>query len=96
MKRIVLSVAFLFGLVRPAAAQKPEPKFIADTLVVEAEGIYETDPDLATLTFDVSSQDKELKRAYDNESPIAKLRRSIARSACVISVPALPSNPQSA
>jgi len=66
MKRIVLSVAFLCALARPAAAQKPEPKFIADTLVVEAEGTYETDPDLATLTFDVSSQDKELKRAYDN------------------------------
>ena len=38
MKQIVLSIAFLFVLVRPAAAQKPEPKFIADTLVVEAEG----------------------------------------------------------
>jgi uncharacterized protein YggE len=66
MKRIVLSAAFLCALARPASAQKPEPKFIADTLVVEAEGTYETDPDLATLTFDVSSQDKELKRAYDN------------------------------
>jgi uncharacterized protein len=65
MKQIVLSMAFL-ALARPATAQKPEPKFIADTLVVEAEGTYETDPDLATLTFDVSSQDKELKRAYDN------------------------------
>ncbi|HVH70593.1 MAG TPA: SIMPL domain-containing protein, partial [Candidatus Dormibacteraeota bacterium] len=42
--------------------------FIADTLVIQAEGIYETDPDLATLTFDVSAQDKDLKQTYDRAS----------------------------
>jgi len=65
MKQIVLSLAFLGLLARPAGAQVPEVKFIADTLVVQAEGTYATDPDLATLTFDVSSQEKDLKRAYD-------------------------------
>ena len=49
-------------------AQNPEIKFIADTLVVEADGVYESDPDLATVTFQISSQEKELKRAYDSAS----------------------------
>ena len=56
----------LFVLFAPllAAAQQPEVKFIADTLVVQAEGSYESDPDLAIMTFDISSQEKELKEAY--------------------------------
>lgn len=45
-------------------AQAPELKFIADTLVVQADGTYEADPDLATLTFRIFSQEKELKQAY--------------------------------
>ena len=45
-------------------AQQPEVKFIADTLVVQAEGSYESDPDLAILAFDVTTQEKELKEAY--------------------------------
>jgi len=58
MKRMILSLTFLGLLARPAAAQSPEIKFIADTLVVQAEGTFEVDPDLATLTFDVSSRGK--------------------------------------
>jgi hypothetical protein len=46
-------------------AQTPELKFIADTLVVQAQGTYKADPDLATMTFDVFAQDKDLKHAYD-------------------------------
>src|ERR1700757_4821634 len=49
-------------------AQQPEVKFIADTLVVQAEGSYEADPDLAIMTFDVTSQEKELKEAYAKAS----------------------------
>lgn len=48
-----------------AFAQTPEPKFIAETLVVQAEGTYEADPDLATMTFQIFSQEKELRKAYD-------------------------------
>src|SRR5579864_428414 len=60
----------LFVLVAPllGAAQQPEVKFIADTLVVQAEGSYESDPDLAIMTFDISSQEKELKEAYAKAS----------------------------
>lgn len=47
-----------------ASAQAPELKFIADTLVVQADGIYESDPDLATMTFRIFAQEKELKKAY--------------------------------
>lgn len=50
---------------RPIAAQAPEIKFIADTQVVQADGTYQADPDLATLAFDISAQDKELKQTYD-------------------------------
>jgi uncharacterized protein YggE len=52
----------------PAHSQNPEIKFIADTLVVQADGSYQADPDLATLTFDVTAQDKELKPTYDRAS----------------------------
>lgn len=45
-------------------AQTPEVKFIADTLVVQADGTYEADPDLATMTFQIFSQDKDIKQAY--------------------------------
>lgn len=48
-----------------ANAQTPELKFIADTLVVQADGTYEADPDLAKMTFHIFSQEKELKKAYD-------------------------------
>jgi len=51
-----------------AQGQNPEVKFIADTLVVQAEGSYETDPDVATLTFAISAQDKELKQTYGRAS----------------------------
>lgn len=44
--------------------QNQQIKFVADTLIVEAEGTYETDPDVAELAFDVSAQEKELKSAY--------------------------------
>jgi uncharacterized protein len=46
------------------AQQNEQPKFIADTLVLQANGTYEAEPDLATLTFDISSQDKDLTQAY--------------------------------
>src|ERR1051326_3213140 len=60
----------LFVLLAPmlAIAQQPEIKFIADTLVVQAEGKYESDPDLAIMAFDVASQEKELKDAYAKAS----------------------------
>lgn len=66
MKPMILSLSLIFLISLPCAAQNPEVKFIADTLVVQAEGQYEADPDLATLSFHISSQEKELKRAYDN------------------------------
>src|ERR1700690_265003 len=76
MKRIVMVAALLCALGRTGGAQAPEIKFIADTLVVQAEGSYEADPDLATLTFDISSQDKDLKKAYDTAT--ASMQRIVA------------------
>ena len=72
MKRTLFSISlavtcFFFSSL-PASAQNPDIKFIADTLVIQAEGTYESDPDLATLTFDISAQDKELKQTYERAS----------------------------
>jgi uncharacterized protein YggE len=68
MKRMAcaLVVVCLFGGI--LRAQNPDIKFIAETLVVQADGTYKADPDLATLTFDISSQDKELRTTYDRAS----------------------------
>jgi uncharacterized protein YggE len=65
MKNCLLLVAVLLPWGSHAYAQSPDVKFIADTLVVQADGKYEADPDLATMTFHIFSQEKELKRAYD-------------------------------
>jgi len=65
MKLRICSAVFFFLAAVTAFAQTPELKFIADTLVVQADGTYDADPDLATLTFQIFAQDKDLKRAYD-------------------------------
>jgi len=61
---------FLTGCVVAAKGQQQhqDVKFVADTLIVQAEGSYEADPDLATLSFDVSAQEKDLKSAYGKAS----------------------------
>ncbi|HUJ39870.1 MAG TPA: SIMPL domain-containing protein [Candidatus Acidoferrales bacterium] len=68
MKQTGLYVCLLLFAVPALRAQNPEPKFIAETLVVQAEGSYESDPDLATLTFAISSQEKDLSTAYGKAS----------------------------
>jgi uncharacterized protein YggE len=68
MKRAALCFCLLLVSAFTCKAQSSEIKFIADTLVIQADGTFEADPDLATLTFDISSQDKELKPAYDKAS----------------------------
>lgn len=63
--KVILGAA-LCVTARPVSAQQQVgAKFVQDTIVVEAEGSFEADPDLATLTFDVTSQDKDMKKAYD-------------------------------
>jgi uncharacterized protein YggE len=86
MKRIALCLFSVFVLALTSKAQSPEVKFIADTLVVQAEGTFETDPDLATLAFDISSQDKDLKPTYDKASQamqkIVALAEKMFRAEC--------------
>ncbi len=59
-----LCLSFVLLAYLQMRAQTPEVKLIADTLVVQAEGSYEADPDVATVTFNISSREKELKDAY--------------------------------
>ena len=68
MKRIVCALVVVCSACLTARAQNPDIKFIAETLVVQADGTYQADPDLATLTFDISAQDKELRTTYDRAS----------------------------
>jgi uncharacterized protein YggE len=68
IKRIALCLTPILLFAITTMAQGPDIKYIADTLVVQADGTYEADPDLATLTFDISSQDKDLKPTYDKAS----------------------------
>jgi len=79
MPRFALGSVLLVLFALPTRAQNSDVKFIADTLVVQADGSYETDPDLATLTFDMSSQDKELKPAY--ETAAQAMQRIVALAA---------------
>lgn len=65
---ILLAATYILLSSLPVLAQNPDIKFIADTLVIQADGTYESDPDLATLTFNISAQDKELKQTYDRAS----------------------------
>lgn len=65
MKRVLMAWGLVLAGAMAARAQTTEVKFIADTVVVQAEGSYEADPDLATLAFDISTQDKDMKKAYD-------------------------------
>lgn len=71
---LVVALLFASGL----SAQNPDVKFIADTLVVQADGKFEADPDLATLTFSVFAQDKNLKQTYDRASQSMKKIADIA------------------
>lgn len=64
MNRTGLSFALLLLVASPAFSQTEPVKFVADTLVVQSTGTFEAQPDLATLTFDVSSEDKDLTQAY--------------------------------
>jgi uncharacterized protein YggE len=68
MKRATLCFCLLLVSAFTCKAQNSDIKIIADTLVVQADGTFEADPDLATLTFDISSQDKDLRPAYDKAS----------------------------
>lgn len=63
---------FVCWAIQTRAQQSSEVKFVADTLIVQAEGSYESDPDLAILAFDVFSQEKELKQAYAKASQSMK------------------------
>lgn len=68
MKRVSLLLCIFLVFPGIVKAQNQDIRVVADTLVVQAEGTFEADPDLATLTFDISSQEKEMKLAYDKAS----------------------------
>lgn len=68
MRRFALCFTLLLLAPLVSRAQDSGMRFVADTLMIQAEGSYEAEPDLATLTFNISAQEKELKLAYDKAS----------------------------
>jgi uncharacterized protein YggE len=78
MKKIPLALAVVLLLGSAMCAQNPDVKFIADALVVQADGKFEADPDLATVTFSVFAQDKNLKQTYDQASQSMKKIADVA------------------
>jgi uncharacterized protein YggE len=78
MRKIPMTLVIALLLANVLSAQSPDVKFIADTLVVQAEGKFEADPDLATLTFSVFAQDKNLKQTYDQASQSMKKIADVA------------------
>jgi uncharacterized protein YggE len=74
---LLLAIGFLSNS-PPAVGQTGDMKFIADTLVVQADGSYEADPDVATVIFDVTSQDKDLKQTYDRAAVL--MQKIISRA----------------
>ena len=65
MKRTFSLLLLLLAAPLLLPAQSQDVKLMIDTIVVQAEGTYEADPDLATLTFVVFAEDKKLTRAYE-------------------------------
>lgn len=75
MKRspaLLLMVLLALAMAAPSGAQTQEVKVMGETIAVQAEGAFEADPDLATLTFVVSTQEKDLKKAYDSANQSLK------------------------
>src|SRR5260370_24722551 len=68
MKKIPMAVVVVLLFLDVLSAQSPDVEFIADTLVMQADGKFEADPDLATLTFSVFAEDKNLQQTYDQPS----------------------------
>lgn len=81
MKKLALALFVLCLCVSRSSAQSSDVKFIVDTLVVQADGKYEADPDLATLTFAVFAQDKSLKQTYDQASQSMQKIAAVAERA---------------
>ncbi len=65
MRRIYLVPVVVFAVPFAVAGQAQESKYIADTVTVQADATYEADPDLATLKFQVSATEKQLRKAYE-------------------------------
>ena len=67
--KLAIPWVLFFSLAATVNAQTPQAKFIADTLVVQADGTSSC-PHLATMTFHIFAQDKELKKAYDQADAV--------------------------
>jgi uncharacterized protein YggE len=70
MRQVILSICLASVFSSPLYSQSSssDVKFVSDTLIVQAEGSFESDPDVAILAFDISTQEKELKQAYAKAS----------------------------
>jgi uncharacterized protein YggE len=81
MRFRVAAVAVLLAAASAASkAQTPELKFIADTVVVQAEGTSEADPDLATMTSSRRTRNSR-RPTMPPHNPCSKYRRWLQTTA---------------
>ena len=82
--KMIALVALVLARSSASLAQTPSPdvKFIADTLVVQADGRYEADPDLATLLSRFSRRIRiSNKPMTKHRNPCRRSRKSLKRTA---------------
>jgi uncharacterized protein YggE len=80
VKTLIVAVCALFLLSALSVAQSPTLSPLPNTVLVGAEGKFETAPDTALIQFNISAQAASAKEAYDQAGKQAEATRQILRS----------------
>jgi uncharacterized protein YggE len=80
MKTLMVAIYAFFLLSSLSAAQSSAPGPWPNTVLVGAEGKFETAPDTALLQFNISAQAGSAKEAYDQAAKQAEATRQIMRA----------------
>jgi uncharacterized protein YggE len=80
MKTLMVTIYAFFLLSSLSAAQSSAPGPWPNTVLVGAEGKFETAPDTALLQFNISAQAGSAKEAYDQAGKQAEATRQIMRA----------------
>jgi len=75
---LLLSVIFL--AMAAAAQDRPVVPVQANTILVSADGKFESDPDTAQINFNISAQESTAKAAYDRAAAETEQLRSLLRA----------------
>ena len=79
MRITLLQFASILLLAASSGAQSPTLSAIPNTVLVGADGKFETAPDTALIQFNISAQADSAKEAYDQASKEADATRQVLR-----------------